>query len=167
MGSGLSVGFSALPDCVPPQVFPPMRHPRTSVTGPVLCGEMCSSAVGRTHPRPRLDPWGQRCHRPSVSDNAPAGSGKTTLLARWCSAERERRKVAWLSLEEIDDDPVRFWAYVIEAFRMVDAASGEAPLAQLQGSGSADVLTQLVLPQLLNDLAEADGRSSSSSTTCT
>ena len=89
--------------------------------------------------------------------NAPAGSGKTTLLARWCHAERERRQVAWLSLEEIDDDPVRFWSYVIEAFRMVDALSGQAPLALLRGSVSAEVLAQLILPQLINELAETDG----------
>jgi LuxR family transcriptional regulator, maltose regulon positive regulatory protein len=88
--------------------------------------------------------------------NAPAGAGKTTLLARWCNAEREQRKVAWLSLEELDDDPARFWSYLIEALRIVDAVSAQAPLAVLQGSASADVLAQLVLPQLLNELAEAD-----------
>ncbi len=64
--------------------------------------------------------------------------------------------MAWLSLEESEDDPVRFWAHIIEAFRMVDAAHGQAPLALLQGSGSADILIQLVLPELLNELAEVD-----------
>jgi LuxR family transcriptional regulator, maltose regulon positive regulatory protein len=62
-------------------------------------------------------------------------------------------RVAWVSLDESDDDPVRFWVYVIEAFRVVVPGFGEAPLGLLQGSGSADVLTQVVLPQLLNELA--------------
>ena len=34
--------------------------------------------------------------------------------------------------------------------------TGQAPLALLQGSGSADILIQLVLPELLNELAEVD-----------
>jgi LuxR family maltose regulon positive regulatory protein len=88
--------------------------------------------------------------------DAPAGSGKTTLLARWCLADEASRRVAWVSLDESDDDPVRFWVYIIEAFRVVAPGFGEAPLGLLQGAGSADVLTQVVLPQLLNELA-ADG----------
>jgi LuxR family transcriptional regulator, maltose regulon positive regulatory protein len=106
-------------------------------------------------PRPRLDALLDKGAEARLClINAPAGSGKTTLLARWCQAEREQRKVAWLSLEEIDDDPVRFWAYIIEAFRMVDAASGQAPVTRLRGSGSTDILIQLALPELINELAE-------------
>ena len=88
--------------------------------------------------------------------DAPAGSGKTTLLAQWCLAGQASRRVAWVSLDESDDDPVRFWVYIIEAFRVVAPGFGEAPPGLLQGAGSADVLTQTVLPQLLNELA-ADG----------
>jgi LuxR family transcriptional regulator, maltose regulon positive regulatory protein len=107
--------------------------------------------------RPRLDELVDRGITARLCViNAPAGSGKTTLLARWCNTERERRTVAWLSLEEIENDPVRFWSYVIEAFRMVDAVSGRESLALLRGSASADVLTQVVLPQLINELADAD-----------
>jgi LuxR family maltose regulon positive regulatory protein len=85
--------------------------------------------------------------------DAPAGSGKTTLLAQWCLADQASQRVAWVSLDGSDDDPVRFWVYVIEAFRVVAPGLGEAPLGMLQSSGSADVLTQAVLPQLLNELA--------------
>jgi LuxR family maltose regulon positive regulatory protein len=85
--------------------------------------------------------------------DAPAGSGKTTLLAQWCLADQASRRVAWVSLDENDDDPVRFWVYIIEAFRVLEPGIGEAPLGLLQGSGSADVLTQVVLTQLLNELA--------------
>jgi LuxR family maltose regulon positive regulatory protein len=88
--------------------------------------------------------------------DAPAGSGKTTLLAQWCVAAPAPRRVAWVSLDESDDDPVRFWVYIIEAFRPVEPGFGEAPLDLLQGSGSANVLTQVVLPQLLNELATSE-----------
>jgi LuxR family transcriptional regulator, maltose regulon positive regulatory protein len=64
-----------------------------------------------------------------------------------------------VSLDESDDDPVRFWVYVIEAFRVVVPGFGEAALGVLQGSGSADVLTQVVLPQLLNEFATSGSES--------
>ena len=41
---------------------------------------------------------------------APAGFGKSSLLAEW--VRTERRPVAWLSLDEGDNDPVRFWRHV-------------------------------------------------------
>jgi LuxR family transcriptional regulator, maltose regulon positive regulatory protein len=41
---------------------------------------------------------------------APAGFGKTALLAAWASGGR--RPVAWLSLDEGDNDPARFWRHV-------------------------------------------------------
>jgi LuxR family transcriptional regulator, maltose regulon positive regulatory protein len=85
--------------------------------------------------------------------DAPAGSGKTTLLAQWCLADHESRRVAWVSLDAGDDDPVRFWIYVIEAFRAVEPGLGETVLGLLQGSESAEVLTQVILPGLLNELA--------------
>lgn len=50
---------------------------------------------------------------------APAGFGKTTLLAEWLAGQE--RRVAWLSLEEADDDPVRFLDYLIAALQPVQA----------------------------------------------
>jgi LuxR family transcriptional regulator, maltose regulon positive regulatory protein len=145
---------------VPEQARPSRDSPPTQLsTGPVLLRtKVCPPPVRPgLIPRPRLDTLvSHGADARLCLINAPAGSGKTTLLARWSHAQREGRKIAWLSLEEIDDDPARFWAYIVEAFRIVDAASGQAPLALLQGSGSADVLTQLGLPQLLNELAEAN-----------
>jgi LuxR family maltose regulon positive regulatory protein len=88
--------------------------------------------------------------------DAPAGSGKTTLLAQWWRADHGARRVAWLSLDDGDDDPVRFWSYVVEAFRVVEPGFGEGALTLLQGPGTSDVLTQVILPELLNELATSE-----------
>jgi LuxR family maltose regulon positive regulatory protein len=47
--------------------------------------------------------------------SAPAGWGKTTLLSAWAS--RQLAQVAWLSLEELDNSPTRFWVALIAALR--------------------------------------------------
>jgi LuxR family maltose regulon positive regulatory protein len=47
---------------------------------------------------------------------APAGFGKTTLLAQWVKLSNEAiAQTAWLSLDEADNDPVRFWSYFLAA----------------------------------------------------
>src|SRR5918994_6882180 len=60
--------------------------------------------------------------------SAPAGFGKTTLLAEWLAAvSAGGRRVAWLSLDTSDNDPVLFWTYVIGALQTaVDGAGGDA-----------------------------------------
>ena len=45
----------------------------------------------------------------------PAGFGKSTLLAAWREIEAERRPVAWVTLDEGDDDAVVLWSHAIEA----------------------------------------------------
>jgi LuxR family maltose regulon positive regulatory protein len=45
--------------------------------------------------------------------SAPAGYGKTTLLSEWIP--QSERCVTWVSLDDGDNDPVRFWAYFIAA----------------------------------------------------
>lgn len=45
--------------------------------------------------------------------SAPAGFGKTTLLGQWLGLSG--REASWVSLEETESDPVRFWRYVSEA----------------------------------------------------
>jgi LuxR family transcriptional regulator, maltose regulon positive regulatory protein len=54
---------------------------------------------------------------------APAGFGKTVLLADW--AHNSPRAVAWLSLDEGDNDPARLWRYVAAALDRVHAGIGE------------------------------------------
>jgi LuxR family transcriptional regulator, maltose regulon positive regulatory protein len=81
---------------------------------------------------------------------APAGSGKTTLLAQW-RAVAGKGRVAWVSLDEGDNDPTRFWVYVVAALRSVEPGVGAAALEALRRP-SAD-LYRAVLPGLLNELS--------------
>ena len=45
--------------------------------------------------------------------SAPAGFGKTTLVSEWVAGCDQ--KVAWLSLDEADNDPARFLTYLFSA----------------------------------------------------
>jgi LuxR family transcriptional regulator, maltose regulon positive regulatory protein len=56
--------------------------------------------------------------RPIVSVVAPAGYGKTTLLAQW--PERDGQAIAWVSVDEGDNDPKVLLAYVAEALDAVE-----------------------------------------------
>jgi LuxR family transcriptional regulator, maltose regulon positive regulatory protein len=82
--------------------------------------------------------------------SAPAGAGKTTVLASWRADPAERRPFAWLSLDSRDNDPVRFWTYVLAALRTVapDLGAGVDD-ALLSAAGD---LTELALPLLVNAL---------------
>jgi ATP/maltotriose-dependent transcriptional regulator MalT len=82
--------------------------------------------------------------------DAPAGFGKTTLLAQWRSAAGGDR-VAWVSLDEGDNDPTRFWGYLVEALHGVEPGVGASALAAL-ARPTAD-LYRAVLPGLLNELS--------------
>src|SRR5919109_2749411 len=81
---------------------------------------------------------------------APAGWGKTTILAEWL-AHRPERRSAWLSVDRGDNDPARFWTYVVEALRTVDPRLGAPALAQLRASSTSVV--DVVLPALVNEVA--------------
>jgi LuxR family transcriptional regulator, maltose regulon positive regulatory protein len=81
--------------------------------------------------------------------DGPAGSGKTTLLAHW-SATAGLGRVAWVSLDGSDNDPVRLWIYIGEALRSVEPGVGAAALQALRRP-SVD-FGRSVLPSLLNDL---------------
>jgi LuxR family transcriptional regulator, maltose regulon positive regulatory protein len=82
--------------------------------------------------------------------DAPAGSGKTSLLAQWRAATGTGR-VAWVSLDESDNDPTRLWTYVVEALRRAEPGVGAAALQALHRA-SVDH-ERVVLPSLLNDLS--------------
>ncbi len=81
--------------------------------------------------------------------SAPAGFGKSTLLADWLSqASASGRRVAWLSLDQSDNEPRAFWSNVAAALvRGVDVAG--AVLSSLQAGEPPD---NGVIGALLNEL---------------
>jgi LuxR family maltose regulon positive regulatory protein len=84
---------------------------------------------------------------------APPGFGKSTLLAEWAAAE-DAPDVAWLSLDENDNDPARFFTYVASALNRVEPDVGNRALAAVRDPG-ADLI-DVVLPQFLNGVAGID-----------
>lgn len=81
-------------------------------------------------PRPRLVDKltaGMQAGRRLTVVSAPAGFGKTTLFGEWIAQTRQRDprvRVAWLSLENSDNDPVRFLAYLAAALHGADSEVG-------------------------------------------
>ncbi len=80
--------------------------------------------------------------------SAPAGFGKTTLVTEWASGCNQ--SIAWLSLDEKDNDPVRFLTYFVVALKSVAPSIGEGVLGILQSSQSLDM--DLILTELLNEI---------------
>src|ERR1700748_2968185 len=84
--------------------------------------------------RPRLS---ERLSRGAESAltlvSAPAGVGKTTLLGEWAAvAAGDGRSVAWLSLDQRDNAPALFWAYVVAALNTGAPGVGAGALSLLQ-----------------------------------
>jgi len=82
---------------------------------------------------------------------APAGSGKTTLVRQWIDTQ-----AAWLSLDPEDDDPIRFWHYVLTACERFSGEPGHDALKLLSTNQSFFPLLFLkqILTSFLNDVAE-------------
>ncbi len=84
--------------------------------------------------------------------SGPAGFGKTTLLSQFIS--QDVTPVAWLSLDEGDNDPVHFWTYLISACQKLQAGVGESAIAMM---GIPQPLPPDAAPtQLINDLDDLD-----------
>ena len=88
--------------------------------------------------------------------SAPAGFGKSTLLAEWLEATRAAGWAgAWLSLDERDNDPALFVAYLLAAF---DAAAPGVAEAARTVAATAPSSTEDVVATLLNDLNDLGTR---------
>jgi LuxR family transcriptional regulator, maltose regulon positive regulatory protein len=76
--------------------------------------------------------------------SAPAGFGKTTLLTEWLAAA-DPPTVAWISLDDRDNEPALFWTYVVTAIGRATDGLGERASQLLPSIEAA-------LASLLNDL---------------
>jgi len=89
--------------------------------------------------------------------SAPAGFGKTTLVSEWLAGPWHHspgqvceRRVAWLSLDEGDNDPARFLTYLVAALQPIAANIGKGVLAILQSPQPPPI--ESILIALLNEI---------------
>ena len=107
-------------------------------------------------PRPKIVPRtrlierlneGMPCKLTLIS--APAGFGKTTLVSEWIAGCG--RPVAWLSLDEGDNEPTRFLMYLIAALQTIVTNIGEGALSAIQSTQPPSI--EFLLTNLLNEIA--------------
>lgn len=100
--------------------------------------------------------------------SAPAGFGKTTLVSQWIADRSTHQSdqhplppVAWVSLDSGDNDPVRFWRYVVTACQAFQAALGQTTLAVLHTALQPPLglsLFEASLTIFLNELSQLPRR---------
>jgi LuxR family transcriptional regulator, maltose regulon positive regulatory protein len=108
--------------------------------------------------RPRLlERLNVGLHRKLTIISAAAGFGKTTLASEWVASCGQ--PVAWLSLDEGDNDPSRFLTYLVAALQTLALSKVEGIVANI-GSGVLVALqspqppsTESLLTALLNEIA--------------
>ena len=105
--------------------------------------------------RPRLiERLNGGLHRKLTLISAPAGFGKTTLISGWaagCDRDKTEVRVAWLSLDEADSDPIRFFTYLVAALQRVAPNIGDGVLGILQSTQQLSIVP--ILNALLNEIA--------------
>src|SRR5512136_379642 len=100
--------------------------------------------------RPRLiERLNEGLQRKLTLISASAGFGKTTLVSEWVASCG--RPVAWLSLDEGDNDPAGFLTYLVAALQTIVANIGEGVLGALQSPQPPP--TESILTTLLNEIA--------------
>ncbi len=105
--------------------------------------------------RPRLiERLNEALHLKLTLISAPAGFGKTTLVSEWvagCERLEPKVRAAWLSLDEGDNDPARFLAYLVAALQTIAANIGTGVLGTLQAPQPPPI--ESILTVLLNEIS--------------
>jgi LuxR family maltose regulon positive regulatory protein len=103
--------------------------------------------VSRPHLLSRLADGLAAGHRLTLV-SAPAGFGKTSCVAEWLAGADAA--VAWLSLDPADDDPARFFAYLLAAFQSIGITQVQAGEQQTGRIVPAPALTTALLNDILS-----------------
>jgi LuxR family maltose regulon positive regulatory protein len=111
-------------------------------------------ALGPLIARPRLNALlNESLKHPLTLVSAPAGFGKTTLLSTWVRSQQSSQLLmAWLSLEEEENDPQLFWMYVLAALKKQRPERFGSLLQSLQSSQASPLKS--VLPAIINLVLE-------------
>ncbi len=80
---------------------------------------------------------------------APAGFGKTNLLIEW--AKESNLPVAWLNIDSDDNDPYRFFGYLVGAMQTLEPGLGEEALDIIQSTKGGGVEVGITL--LINEIS--------------
>jgi LuxR family maltose regulon positive regulatory protein len=103
--------------------------------------------------RPRLiERLDEDLRRKLTLISAPAGFGKTTLVGGWVAGIP--RPVAWLSLDEGDNDPSRLLAHLVAALQTIAPNVGEGVSGALQSP--QPLPTEAILTALLNEISTVE-----------
>ena len=119
-----------------------------------------AAGTSRPLPRPRLDAPGEVLDgaSPVVVLTAPAGYGKSTVMVKWHARLTERGvAAAWLSLDEDDDDPVRFMRYLVAALQTADRRIGKSLAGALTGVDRS-AGGKALMEALVGDIARSRSR---------
>jgi LuxR family maltose regulon positive regulatory protein len=79
---------------------------------------------------------------------APTGYGKTTAVRAWCASRHGA--YAWVTLDVLDNDPVRLWTYVATAIDRVRQGLGRLALQRLR---MLDADLEGAIDELMNGIA--------------
>ncbi len=121
------------------------------MNAPLLTTKLFAPIIRREIvPRPRLtEQLDMGLQRKLTLISAPAGFGKTTLVAEWLTAIPD--PVTWFSLDQTDNDPARFFTYLVAALQKVDPAIGKTAQTMLQAPQPP--APEALLTALINDIA--------------
>ena len=81
--------------------------------------------------------------------SAPAGFGKTTMVSE--GLRSSQIPAGWVSLDEGDNDPTRFWSYFISSLQTVQADMGKSVLGLLQSPQPPPI--QSILTTIINEMS--------------
>ena len=87
-------------------------------------------------------------HQPLILVSAPAGYGKSALVSDW--VQQLNVPFAWLTLDEADDEPLRFFLYFAATLQKADPSMGTELMTLLQANQLPPQETLVTL--LVNDL---------------
>lgn len=104
-------------------------------------------------PRPRLlERLNRGMERKLILLSAPAGSGKTTVLCEWIrSFAGKEMPVTWLSLDESDNNPIRFGIYLCAALEQLHGGLCQRTLGLLRSAQPPSLETMMTT--LINEVA--------------
>ena len=102
-----------------------------------------------------LDTLEEATSRRLILFKAPAGYGKTTLAADWCQRLRQANaKVAWLSIDNDDNEPSAFAYHVAKAIQRADPHLGQDAIELLEISSL--IPPRNVVSAIVNAASESD-----------